>query len=104
MSYVKTSPRITASDAGRDIEQRGDLARASVGRTEHFCLHGENLSIAAAPTILLTRGKAILLAHLIHQISYWLAGRRGAECGEGLSRRRSTEPKANGDGPNVLIA
>ncbi len=26
------------------IEQRGDLARASVGRTEHFCsLHGKNL-------------------------------------------------------------
>ncbi len=66
MSYVKNITAHYRQMLDAIIEQRGDLARASVGRTEHFCsLHGKP-SIAAAPTILLTRVK-VILAHLIHQ-------------------------------------
>lgn len=44
MSYVKNITAHYRQMLDAIIEQRGDLARASVGRTEHFLfLHGENL-------------------------------------------------------------
>ncbi len=45
MSYVKNITAHYRQMLDAIIEQRGDLARASVGRTEHFfcSLHGENL-------------------------------------------------------------
>ncbi len=96
----KTSPRIIVRCWTRLSSNVAIWRVRRFGRTG-VSLHGENLPPAAAPTILLTR--KVLLAHLIHQI-YWLAiAQAGAECGEGLSRRRSYGLLAEWRGLNVLI-
>lgn len=68
MSYVKKHHRALSSDAGRDYRATW-RSGACVGwsdRTLFLFPPRRKLSIAAAPTILLTRVK-VILAHLIHQ-------------------------------------
>lgn len=60
MSYVKNITAHYRQMLDAIIEERGDLARASAGRTEHFLfLLRIKPSIAAVPTILLTPVKGI---------------------------------------------
>ncbi len=61
MSYVKNITAHYRQRLDAIIEERGDLARASSGRTEHFLyLRRKKPSIVAVQTTLLTRVKATL--------------------------------------------
>ncbi len=66
MSYVKNTTAHYRQMLDAIIEQRGVVLARIGWSTEHFVPPRKTPSIAAAPTILLTRVKRGILAHLIH--------------------------------------